>query len=1026
MATLKPTLAKPISVQSKKYESNFNKTMHNTAPDVKLSESIVMNEIDSYLNEEDYELKKKIFDLDKMKALIFSDPKLSSEYDKMVGEKGEGKSRYGYHYSETIANLLFNDYVLNSPKYLQKYKQAIPIRAKRRDQSGINQLKKAGEEKMNSTGTKLVEPKVKPTVDENDTTLTKVLFLVNEKDPKHSDLFAYFPEENYDNKGNLKVGYSHVGQHGGVDPRYAKESRLATPEEYQNLKTELESIGYNFDVLNSTNESTGAAGGAGAFSPALGYEKKKIYEENESQDEPDDENDCFISSNGFKYSVSCVGKFIGEFVEMDDALKAVKTWKDSNKWYPNTWFISDHGNYSLIDDSGNILNEMTGTGGAGGAGDSGSNSSGSGAYVGPSVWGSGDLMKVKGKSKVKTKPMFPGGTIIQENKNYLVDPSGFEKFVETLNEEDLSYQTKLGKDYKQSHTGSNKGLGVSEIPQTKEREKSKKGIDDNTSLYVGQDVDKMRDDDVKILHNDMTQKHSYFPHPNNPNLKNDGISGNIKEENKKSEDNTIINKTNAFNSDTIKDWDKNDTNLEMKTLKTGKTDNPNLNKMEENKKIEEKAKSASQQRLFGMAHAVQKGELSPNKVGGAVKKIAKDVSKKDVEDFASTKHKDLPEKVDEDATTMANASKMQPKEDSMSNKMDNTTMPVGIQQQGGGMNEEFKLLEEINNELNAYSIHHQKLMKMSEDRKPSALVLRDRVGSENEKNFKKDLQNSDTKEIIDIENELEYKNQQTNIKDPQKLGKDIEEKEIKATDAKSGESLKNVGDSANNNGNELTKRNMTTKEQEEVNMYRNGQHSLVYDNEPGKRFEDNMKKDMGDKIYDMRQKQLKFKGKAPMYNKDPQPIETTTADKVQFDKEQTGWNERKGLNESMVTGRYIDALGKRRLIDFKLNEVKSNKKEVEDLFELDFTGLGNTYNSKTVDNKVIVNETVVKMMSENKFYTDGKIVFVIKNPVQKLNESEQKDKKPIVNEQFDKMKHLLGYNPESFTNTNNVKKNRGF
>ena len=95
-----------------------------------------------------------------------------------------------------------------------------------------------------------------------------------------------------------------------------------SPEEYQNLKTELESIGYNFDVLNSTNESTGAAGGAGAFSPALGYEKKKIYEENESQDEPDDENDCFISSNGFKYSVSCVGKYIGEFVEMDDALKA--------------------------------------------------------------------------------------------------------------------------------------------------------------------------------------------------------------------------------------------------------------------------------------------------------------------------------------------------------------------------------------------------------------------------------------------------------------------------------------------------------------------------------------------------------------------------------------------------------------------------------------------------------------------------------------------------------------------------------
>jgi hypothetical protein len=1018
--------------------------MHNTAPDVKLSESIVMNEIDSYLNEEDFKLKKKIFSLPKMEALVFSDPKLSAEYNKMMGDGKDdntGTNRYGYHANETVQNILFNDYVLNSPKYLQKYKMAIPVKKERRDQSGINQLKQAGEEKMkktDSTGTKLVEPKVKSEVDETSEPLTKVLFLVNEKDPKNPDLFAYFPEENYDNKGNLKVGYSHVGQHGGVDPRYAKESRLATPEEYQNLKTELESIGYNFDVLNSTNESTGAAGGSGAFAPALGYKKNTISEENEI-DEPNEE-DCFISSNGYKLSVSCGGKFIGEFVEDQDAFDAVKTWKDSNKWYPNTWFISDHGNYSLVDDNGNILNEMTGTGAAGGAGDTGSNVSGSGAYVGPSVWGSGDLMKVKGKSKVKTKPMFPGGTIIQENKNYLVDPSGFENFIKILNEEDLSYQTKLGQEYKQSHTGSNKGLGVSEIPQTSEREKSKKGIDDNTSLYIGQDVDKMRDDDVKILHNDMTQKHSYFPHPDNPNLPDDGISG-INQQgkeiskpfgtNKEKEDNFIIDKTNAFTSDAVKHWNNKDTGIELNTIKTGDPDKPNLNTMEESKKIEEKAKSASQQRLFGMAHAVQKGELSPNKVSDKVNKIAKNVSKKDVEDFASTKHDKLPDKVDEDSTTMANASKMQPKEDSMSNKMDNTTMPVGMQQTSGGMNEDFKLLEELNNELNAYSIHHQKLIKMSEDRKPSALVLKDRVTGENPVNFKKDLQHSGTKEIIDVEKELQWKDQQTDVgKDPQKLGQDIEEKEIKTTDAKGDESLKNVGDSTNNKGDEIPKRNMTTEEQDEVNLYRNGQHSLVYDNEPGKRFEDRMKKDMGDKVYNIRQKQLKFKGKAPMYNKDPQPIEKGI-DKTQFNKEKSGFNDGKGLNESMVTGRYIDALDKRRLIDFKLNEVKnlitpSGTARQTGLFELDFTGLGNTYNSKTIDNKVIVNEAVVKAMSEHKFYTDGKIVFAIKNPVQKLNENEQKVEKPVINEQMDKMKHLLGYNPETFTNTNNVKKNRGF
>ena len=55
------------------------------------------------------------------------------------------------------------------------------------------------------------------------------------------------------------------------------------------------------------------------------------------------------------------------------------------------------------------------------------------------------------------------------------------------------------------------------------------------------------------------------------------------------------------------------------------------------------AKSKSQQRLFGMVHAYQKGELdNPSK---EIKDIAKSISKKDAEDFAETKHKGLPNRV---------------------------------------------------------------------------------------------------------------------------------------------------------------------------------------------------------------------------------------------------------------------------------------------------------------------------------------------------------------------------------------------
>jgi hypothetical protein len=62
--------------------------------------------------------------------------------------------------------------------------------------------------------------------------------------------------------------------------------------------------------------------------------------------------------------------------------------------------------------------------------------------------------------------------------------------------------------------------------------------------------------------------------------------------------------------------------------------------------LNEKAVSKQQQKFMGMVHAMQKGE----KVKGAspeLKKAAKGMGKKDAKDFASTKHKGLPQKVSE-------------------------------------------------------------------------------------------------------------------------------------------------------------------------------------------------------------------------------------------------------------------------------------------------------------------------------------------------------------------------------------------
>lgn len=65
--------------------------------------------------------------------------------------------------------------------------------------------------------------------------------------------------------------------------------------------------------------------------------------------------------------------------------------------------------------------------------------------------------------------------------------------------------------------------------------------------------------------------------------------------------------------------------------------------------VTEKAVSKKQQRFMGMAHAMQKGEKIPG-ASKELKKVAKTMKKGDVEDFAKTKHKGLPEKKKKEET----------------------------------------------------------------------------------------------------------------------------------------------------------------------------------------------------------------------------------------------------------------------------------------------------------------------------------------------------------------------------------------
>lgn len=71
-------------------------------------------------------------------------------------------------------------------------------------------------------------------------------------------------------------------------------------------------------------------------------------------------------------------------------------------------------------------------------------------------------------------------------------------------------------------------------------------------------------------------------------------------------------------------------------------DSDNNRKMMGEKEIKEKAVSKQQQKFFGVVKAMKKGEIP---IEGKAGEAAKEMSSKDINDFASTPHKGLPKKV---------------------------------------------------------------------------------------------------------------------------------------------------------------------------------------------------------------------------------------------------------------------------------------------------------------------------------------------------------------------------------------------
>lgn len=72
--------------------------------------------------------------------------------------------------------------------------------------------------------------------------------------------------------------------------------------------------------------------------------------DNEFENEIIYDEDAFLYSTGpllSKTSVSIDGKYLGEFKTEELAVDAIKKYMHQNNFYPNVWYVSDHGNISI-------------------------------------------------------------------------------------------------------------------------------------------------------------------------------------------------------------------------------------------------------------------------------------------------------------------------------------------------------------------------------------------------------------------------------------------------------------------------------------------------------------------------------------------------------------------------------------------------------------------------------------------------------------------------------------------------------
>ena len=543
-----------------------------------------------------------------------------------------------------------------------------------------------------------------------------------------------------------------------------------------------------------------------------------------------------------------------------------------------------------------------------------------------------------GKPK-NNKPAWDGGKVIQEHSDYLTNPELFKMYFKSINE---GFENEINEDHLQGKEEKIIFIVKNKGDEYGDLEK----LDSMTDEEINKIYDEVESD--KGVNEEIVAEH----HIDDKDERIKFIIDNVGD--KYGDENMLRNLNDAavelIYLGVERDMGIDDIN----------PDDLDEFDVDESDDINEASKSKSQQRFMGMVRGVQKGEIDPNDVGDSVAKAAENMKKNDVKDFAATKHDELPEKVEE-------SSILEPLDDTMGMSNDRQ--------------DSMKLSKPMTN---------SEIGGITEERRTSSLIQVDKIKKENENNFKNDVQKIKGLDFA--------KDQQIDIDDAKQFSNEIEKQMLKNT---KGIAYKNVGDSTNIKGDEIPKRNQTDDEIAEIDMMRDGMHTLAYDSKPNKRFEERMENDMGEYLYKIRQNKMKVRSQENMYNKDEQPINDDSKRMNKYID---------NISETTITGKYYDRFGDKKIIDFKMKNVTNVDNIDESYIIIDIEGMGNFYN-KNFD----LNESTLDILKNKTFY--------INESLNKIVVSNKKEKNIKLNEnpQIDKMRKLFNFNPQDFIDSTTSK-----